>query len=145
MATKFGGECWTISAPARDRWGLHWILGLDRPGLSPEPHAIHTGRNSGFQAINLAYHFGAARIILLGFDMQVGQDGRRHWHGDHPKGLANGGEGRYRGWIDALDQLVIDLKRTPCKIFNATRRTAIRSIQRVTLESALNENNQGPL
>lgn len=31
---------------------------------------LRTGANSGYQAINLAVHFGAKRIILLGYDMQ---------------------------------------------------------------------------
>ena len=31
---------------------------------------LKTGSNSGYQAINLAVHFGAKRIILLGYDMQ---------------------------------------------------------------------------
>ena len=31
---------------------------------------LRTGSNSGYQAINLAVHFGAKRIILLGYDMQ---------------------------------------------------------------------------
>ena len=35
-----------------------------------DPRFVRTGRNSGYQAINLAAHFGATRILLLGYDMQ---------------------------------------------------------------------------
>lgn len=47
-------------------------------GLETDPAGLRNGSNSGYQAINLAYHFGARRIVLLGFDMQVhGQ--QTHW------------------------------------------------------------------
>lgn len=139
MATQFRGECWTISAGARERFGLFWVYGQDYGGLSPAPDYIHTGKNSGYQAIGLAHMFGAARIILLGFDMQA--DGRRqHWHGNHPPGLANGTEGRYARWLRAMAPLAFDLRRVNCKVLNASRRTALKCFQRVTLENALNEN-----
>jgi len=38
-------------------------------GLSPEKDAVCFNANSGMSAIDLAYHFGAKRIILLGMDM----------------------------------------------------------------------------
>lgn len=47
-------------------------------GLSEDPGAICNGSNSGYQAINLAVHLGAKRIVLLGYDMQVNGD-RLHW------------------------------------------------------------------
>lgn len=47
-------------------------------GLSSDPGAICNGSNSGYQAINLAVHLGATRIVLLGYDMQVNGD-RLHW------------------------------------------------------------------
>lgn len=49
-------------------------------GRSPETVA---GHDSGYMAINLAYHYGASRILMLGFDMRF-QDGKAHWHEDHP-------------------------------------------------------------
>lgn len=59
--------------------------------LSEDPKFL-TGRDSGLQAINLAFHFGAKRIVLIGFDMGfkeykddngVLQPGC-HWHEPHP-------------------------------------------------------------
>lgn len=35
-----------------------------------DPRYLRTGRNSGYQAINLAVQLGAKRIILIGYDMQ---------------------------------------------------------------------------
>jgi hypothetical protein len=42
--------------------------------------------NSGAQAINLAVHAGAWRILLLGFDMRK-VDGQDHFFGAHPEPL----------------------------------------------------------
>lgn len=50
--------------------------------LAPSPDSV-AGPDSGSMAINLAYHFGASRILLLGFDMRF-QEGKAHWHEDHP-------------------------------------------------------------
>jgi len=52
-------------------------------GLERAPTGLRTGRNGGYQAINLAVHFGASRIVLLGYDMKPAPDGRTHWFGDH--------------------------------------------------------------
>lgn len=46
--------------------------------------------NSGAGAIALAAECGATTIYLLGYDCQH-TDGKKHWHGDHPKGLGNAG------------------------------------------------------
>lgn len=43
--------------------------------------------NSGQRAIQLAAHFGAERIILLGYDCSL--ENGTHWHGNHPDGLKN--------------------------------------------------------
>lgn len=53
-------------------------------GLEVKRNGVRTGRNSGYQCINLAIHLGATRIVLLGYDMRGGTDGRTHWFGDHP-------------------------------------------------------------
>lgn len=54
-------------------------------GISLDPGALVTGRNSGYQALNLAVLAGSRRIILLGYDGRPAADGRRHWFGEHPK------------------------------------------------------------
>jgi hypothetical protein len=48
-------------------------------GLETDPGGLRHGSNSGYQAINLAYHFGASRIVLLGYDMRV-SNGDLHWN-----------------------------------------------------------------
>jgi len=52
-------------------------------GLELRRTGLRTGRNGGYQAINLALHLGARRILLLGYDMKADAEGRTHWFGDH--------------------------------------------------------------
>jgi len=41
------------------------------------------GIDSGCVAVNLAFHLGASRIILLGYDSGYAEDGSSHYHNKH--------------------------------------------------------------
>lgn len=129
-----GAELWTIDSRSRDRYGLHWIYGYDHGGLSRTTAHIHTGQNSGYQAISLAHYFGATRILLLGFDFQR-SNGKTHWHGDHPRGLGNGG--RYSAWIKDMNLLASDAKKLGLEIINCSPKTALHCFHRSTIQKAL--------
>jgi len=49
--------------------------------LSDRPDTVALARTSTTGAINLAVHFGASRIVLLGVDGKIAPDGTRHCHG----------------------------------------------------------------
>lgn len=49
--------------------------------LSSDPRSVALARTSTTGAINLAVHFGASRIVLLGVDGKLAPDGKRHCHG----------------------------------------------------------------
>ena len=57
-----------------DQTGLKYVKRSEkkRYGLTDEKDAVCFNNNTGLSAIDLAYHFGAKRIILLGFDMTIG-------------------------------------------------------------------------
>lgn len=114
---------------------LNQIEAIDEPGLCLRPGRIHTGLNSGYQAIGLAFMWGAARIILLGYDMQRGPRGESHHHGDHEGGLPN--LGTMHEWTRRMVQLGIDLRTCGIDVINATRRTAINCFERMPIERAL--------
>lgn len=61
----------------------------DKPGLCMEPDGLNTGRNSGYQGINLAVHLGVKRIVLMGFDLNVRPDKR--WFFGASYGWSNSG------------------------------------------------------
>jgi hypothetical protein len=105
-------------------------------GLESQPNGLRTGKNSGYQAINLAVHLGAARIVLLGYDMQQGPKGEQRWFGSHPW--------QTRGWaelghamVPMFDTLVEPLANAGITVVNATRRTALDCFPKVPLVRAL--------
>ena len=128
----FEGELWT----QRVQWteepealGINCMESDDVPGLCTEPGKIHTGSNSGFAAINLAYHLGAKTIILLGYDMRL-NGSRRHWFNDRPERLNIASD--YNDFIRSLG--VIDTEKHGIEILNASRRTALTCFPLVDLE-----------
>jgi hypothetical protein len=147
-ASGFAGELWTQNTramPGYVPWagpppgppalrGFHYIKGCGKPGLTTQPNVIHNGRNSGFAAINLAYLFGARRIILVGYDMQRAK-GKMHWFGDHPKTLSN--DLPFEVCIKHFGVLAGDLERAGVEVINATEQTALRCFKQMPLAEAL--------
>jgi hypothetical protein len=121
--------------------GFHYIEGQGKPGLTTHPDVIHNGRNSTFAAMNLAYLFGARRIVLVGLDMKKGPvthehpNGKQHFFGDHPKSLSN--DLPFELCIEHFGVLAGDLERANVTVFNATIDTALTCFRRATLEQAL--------
>ena len=101
-------------------------------GLELDPTGLRTGYNSGYQAVNLAVHFGAARIVLLGFDMWNGPDGRQNWFGWHPLHTPS----PYPIFLQAFASLVDPLKAAGVQVVNASRFTVLKAFPQVPLEEA---------
>jgi len=123
---------YTIDDEARD---LLWVKRLARSGqsgLELDPRGLRSGGHSGYAAINLAAHLGAATIVLLGYDMQPGRQGH-HFFGDHP----DGSHVPYETWIDVYTTLLSPLAEQRITIWNASRETAITAIPRRPLHAAL--------
>jgi hypothetical protein len=59
--------------------GMEVLRNTGIDGLETDPGGLRTGNNSGYAAINLAYHFGCTRIVLLGYDMKVTGE-QMHWN-----------------------------------------------------------------
>lgn len=129
----FTGEPWT--GIAREMTGINQVEVVDAPGLCTKPGRIHAGLNSGYQAIGLAYMWGARRIVLLGYDMQRGPSGESHHHGDHEGGLPN--LGTLHEWSRRMIELAIDLSERGIEVVNCSRRTALRCFDMLTIEEAL--------
>jgi hypothetical protein len=134
----FKGECWTPNAEASSKYGLCFIAIEDRAGmsvgLSRDPTKLRHNGNGGAQSVNLAYHFGARKIVLVGFDMQAGPNGELHHHPDHPAGLGN--TAPPARWIDNFDALAADLQSEGVELINCSLRTALR-VRRGDLAEAL--------
>jgi hypothetical protein len=130
---RFKGELWTQDIPATGKYGLNRIEGHRSEGLGKDK--VHYGANGGYQAINLAFLFGAHKIILLGFDMKRGENKKSHWHGDHP-GFLNK-DMPIKTWVKNFWKLAEDLRNEGVEVINATRDTALECFNKVNLEEAL--------
>lgn len=134
----FAGERWTQrqlgdkdprEAAVAKLHGLRVIDGEDKPGLGRE--RLHYGGNSGYQAINLAYLWGARQILLLGFDMHKAE--KAHFFGDHP-GRLNAGT-NYAQFLPYFEPLARDLAAEGVRVINCTRTTALQCFERAPLEA----------
>lgn len=128
----FSGLKYSVS-PQAAVWGVKVLRNTGPHGLELQPDGLRTGMNSGYQAINLAVHFGAARILLLGYDMQVGQRREKHWHADHPNKV----DADYRKFLGAFQTIVAPLHAAGVEVLNCTRRTALTCFPLVPLADAL--------
>ncbi len=101
-------------------------------GVSDEPEALATGNNSGYQSINLAYLFGAKKIILLGYDQRA-VNGRIHHHKNHPSPTNES--------IFEHTSLMFDFISAPMAtralVINATPDSRLESFKKMSLQEAL--------
>ncbi len=105
-------------------------------GLEERPDGLRTGKNSGYQAINLAYHLGARRVLLLGYDMRPDGKGRHHWFGPHPYVTV---DPPYQDFLPLFETLVEPLRAAGVEILNCTQGSALACFRKVTLADALSE------
>lgn len=59
----------------------------DRNKWTADPGKLY-GWDGGTQAVNLAFHLGAKRIVLFGIDLQPGPKGETQWHEKHKRKTA---------------------------------------------------------
>ena len=130
----FRGSKWTSDKQAARRYALHHINRSSGNGLCTERNCIYSGGNGGYQAINLVYHLGAKKIVLLGFDMHRNEGG--HWHGEH-EGMISAPDSHVRGWVPAFDALAHDLRALGVSVVNATPGSALQCFPRSELRDCL--------
>lgn len=109
----------------------------EKRGLAERRDGLHNGQNSGYQAINLAVHFGAKRILLLGYDMQGVLEGPRvktHWFGDHPGGT---NPIVYEKMLPHFESLPPLLEKRGIEVINCTPGSALRVFPMRSIERAL--------
>lgn len=103
------------------------------PGCYSVTHApVHHYHNSGAGVIALAAYLGVKKVIMLGYDMQH-TSGKKHWHGDHPRGLANAG--KVASWPARFREL--KTAHPALEIINCSRVTALNCFPRADLERVL--------
>lgn len=112
------------------------VVETGREGLELEPNGIRNGGNSGYAAINLAYHLGAKKIVLMGFDAKNGAGGNSHWHDGYGKKGASD-EVMQRNWLPHYSSIVNALEERRVKIYNTSILSEIKEIEKITYTEAL--------
>lgn len=137
-AAKFAGIKATILPNGHRELEVHVddcrILGNGGAhGFDDRQDHLRTGWNSGYQAVHLAAHFGARRILLCGFDMHAKQG--EHWHADHR--WRAGHESRYQIFINAFTAAAPEYASRGISVVNCTPGSALKCFPAVTLEEGL--------
>ena len=114
------------------KFGVNFVESRSTNELLLEPGAIMQGSNSGIQAINLAIHFGATEIYLLGFDMQL-THGKAHWFGEHPNKVHT----NYSKLIRFYNAVAKQAENIGLKIVNCTRETALMCFPRQSIDEVI--------
>lgn len=138
-------ECWTLNGNAQHlarhpqkypgvKSYMHEIEFDRKPGLGLDK--VHHGGNSGYHAVNLAYLFGAKKIVLIGYDHQHTY-GKAHWFGDHDKTKFRKNAEDTDRWLRNFAELSRDLETRGVDLVNCSIETAIDSCRRSTLEKEL--------
>lgn len=135
IPAEFTGEKLTFSRYGY-RWGAKTVA--SRRSKSPDDGFgvgyIHTGKNSGFQALNIEINLGTRVVCLLGYDYQH-TGGKRHNHADHKNGLGNA-TGVVE-WLEYMRSAANDTRGT--RVVNCTRDSAIDCFERMDLEAFIVE------
>lgn len=123
---------------------------MEKPlGITTKNSKVSWNYNSGGCAINLAYHLGARRIILLGFDMQSGggkSTWQTHWHGGH-KDMSHEKrqkvwEPRYQRFLQGFPIIAQDAKALGIEIINAVHPSfgsAIEHFPKIPIQEVLRD------
>lgn len=131
----FKGEVWSQDSTSCDRWReIKRVRAANRDGLGKAP-LIYLNGNSGFQGINLLYHWGYKRIVLLGMDMRLGPKGEKHHHEDHPKPMVQAQV--FFEWLHKSTRLALDLKNEGIEVLNATPGSALTCWPHVDLQEVV--------
>ena len=130
---QFFGQKITQDKAAAEKYNIQYIESHGKMALSTDPKIIHQGMNSGYQAINLAYHMRPTKVILLGYDMQFGPNNESHWFGDHPDKVRSG----YGSWMIGYASIAEHAKKLNFEIINCTERTALTCFPKAKLQDVL--------
>lgn len=118
--------------PLPDNNAVINLLSTGKFGLERDPHGLRDGGNSGYAAINLAYHLGAKKIVLLGFDMKV-INGKSHFHEGYDVHKKPDQRVYERLMLPSFDSMADLLKKQKVQVYNASPESAITCFQKIDL------------
>lgn len=115
----------------------HWgVFALKSPRVNNDVlcnnwPTIAWGGNSGMGALNIAHHLGAAKIIMVGFDM----NDTSHWHPPHDEPeLTNPIQQNVDRWRRVVDAAA---PRFRARVINCSPRSALKAYEKMSFAEAL--------
>lgn len=133
---KFKGQKYTVTPVVSNISSDVKILKRGQKlGLEKNNDTLSHGNNSGYAALNLAYHLGVKRIILLGYDM--GMEGTKsHFHDGYPINPTSNQIYKSQ-FIPSLDSLAPLLKNSGIDVYNANKFSKLSAYTVISIEKAL--------
>lgn len=132
---NYKGDKYTVKPYGNLKNDIKIIKNTGKAGLEYDPSGIRHGNNSGHAAINLAYHLGVKRIVLLGFDMQ-NIKGVSHFHDGYPV-RSTRDEVYKKSMIPYFIAISEDLKRKKIEVINACPTSALTLFKKLPIDKVL--------
>lgn len=123
-------SAWTQCQPSAQKFKLQHIPGRHSKAFSESQGIIHFGKNSGYQALNIAYLMGGEKFILTGYNMKVTD--KAHFFGDHPQGMNKNSP--YPEFVRNFASIQPEIAR---KVINCTPDTALTCFDQADLRETL--------
>ena len=135
---KYGGIIVSCAPPPPNKTinRVKWVKRSKQSGMeTARRDGVAWNNNSGFAAINLAYHLGVSEAILLGFDMSQGDDGKTHWHEYYKKpNPLREKKPPYANFLKYQHIVLKEAERVNFKVKNATPEGNLTAFERVNYE-----------
>lgn len=129
--------CRVVTCSQAIQWPGLLILGktsADTTPLATDSRYVTMGGTSTHAAMNFAFHLGVKRIVLLGVDMQRGDDGRTHHHAPHRWPVR---EGCWDRQMKTLRRIAKPLDEHGVEVINTSLNSLVDWWPRMPLEETL--------
>ena len=131
----FKGLRVTQDSRSAEKYNCIYTPGDDLPGLSFDSLRISLGMNSGFQALDIVIKNGAKNVILIGYDMKLADNGKRHYFGDYPQSCNL--PSQYNLWMPYYETAAKQVKERGIRVINSTPGSALTCFDMLPLTEAL--------
>jgi hypothetical protein len=110
-------------------------------GITDNPKMVCWNNNSGAAAISVAVNAGAKRVLLLGFDMKIGESNMQHWHDLYGKGectdLRRIQKLPFDRHLRGFAEIKKDAKKRGVEILNISPSSAIEEFPKLSLKELI--------
>lgn len=133
----FPGIRTTLAEDVPEPWVTGYLENSGENGFDPDPSCCRTGANSVYQAMCIAIHTGAKKIVLVGVDMKNSATGDQHWFGDHPMKFGNVKADYAATMIPHFKTILPALEARGVEVVNASPGSALTLFPTVDLDTVL--------